>query len=580
MPPKKGSKAYQKAERERKRHAREQESEEAKEKRLEQQKQYDSEKKLQMAQEQREESSEQKRLHEASRRQKMSSEDTEDLQKKDRSRKKLSRESMSPEHKAESQEQARSRMASHRQSMSPEDKAETQKQDRLRKKSSRLSMSQDDKAELQKKEQRRKTSFRRSMSPEHKADSQKQDRSRKKSSRQSMSPEDKQEVKSQNRLHKETLRHSLNPTEKEIQRERDRESHATKRKVDKQKIITIEEAAENFKRKCYDLPEYICTCCHRLLWKQSVHPFKIEKYDMTNDVVKRCFSPDILKETKPGEMYICTTCNGDLKKKHPIMPAQAVANGLELDPTPPPGLQKPNQMEIMMFRREIPFMKMGSLPRGRQYRMQGPVVNVPSKLETVCQLLPRLPNEAMLVPIKLKRRLCYKGHYLYDDIRPHVVMEWLKWLKENNRHYADVNISFDWCNLMTQFQDNGNCIYPSLNTKMQKQKTNFDYTKITSGDIIYTYGSCIISVSHDVFSESTDTSEERPDQTSESDTKDDKSGTQMSSEAQKSDTNPSEQSTCQSTKGKSSNSIIDSPNFKHIAVDLNFPIMHLDFISQ
>ncbi len=394
MPPKKGSKAYKKAEREKKRQAREEESEESKQKRLEQQKHYDTEKKLQMDPEERQQSSEQKRLRELSRREKMSSEHKEELKRQDRSHKKSSRQSMSPEEKAESQKQAQSRMASFRRSMSPEDKAEAQKQDRSRKISSRQS-----------------------MSPEHKAD-----------------------VKSQ-----------------------DRESHAAKRKLDKQKVITIEEATGNFKRKCYELPEYVCTCCHRLLWKQSVLPFRIDKYDTTNDIIKRCFAEDILRETKPGELYICTTCNGDLKKKHPIMPAQAVANGLKLDPTPPPGLQKPNQMELMMFRREIPFMKMGSLPRGRQYRMQGPVVNVPSKLEAVCQLLPRLPNEAMLVPIKLKRRLCYKGHYLYDDIRPHVVMEWLKWLKENNPHYAEVNISFDWCNLMTQFQDDGNCIYPSLN---------------------------------------------------------------------------------------------------------------------
>ncbi len=223
--------------------------------------------------------------------------------------------------------------------------------------------------------------------------------------------------------------------------------------------MTILEAQDNFRKKCYELPEYICTCCHRLLWKQSVLPFKVENFNSDKEVVKECFAPDILRETKPGEIYICTTCNKDLRKKNPTMPAQAVANGLKLDPTPPPGLLKPNQMEIMMFRKEIPFMKMGNLPRGRQYRMQGPVVNVPARFEAVCQLLPRLPNDAMLVPIKLKRRLCYKGHYLFDSIRPHVVMDWLKWLKGNNPHYEDVNITIDWCNLMAQYQDDGKYTY-------------------------------------------------------------------------------------------------------------------------
>ncbi len=255
-----------------------------------------------------------------------------------------------------------------------------------------------------------------------------------------MSPEEKIEHQKQDRLRKASAMETMSNTDRDLQRERNRQSQAMKRKLDKGKVITIEEAAENFRRKCHELPEYVCTCCHRLLWKQSVLPFNIDKYDKSSDVIKTCLASDVLRETKPGEMYICTTCNGDLKKKRPIMPAQAVANGLKLDPTPPPGLQTPNQMEVMMFRREIPFMKVGNLPRGRQYRMQGPVVNVPSKLDTICQLLPRLPNDAMLVPIKLKRRLCYKGHYLYDSIRPHVVMEWLKWLKENNPHYSEVNI--------------------------------------------------------------------------------------------------------------------------------------------
>ncbi len=43
--------------------------------------------------------------------------------------------------------------------------------------------------------------------------------------------------------------------------------------------------------------------------------------------------------------------------------------------------------------------------------------------------------------------------------------------------------------------------------------------------------------------------EESPNQTSEADTNRDKRDTQVSPETQKSDTNPCEQSSCQSTKG-------------------------------
>ena len=413
MPPKKGSRKHREVERERKRQERQQESEESRTKRLEQKRAHDEAKKLSMSPEEQEEFSESKKRQEHARRRNMSPEKKRESLDQHKATEEIRRKSLSPEKRKETLDQHKTTEQARRESMSPEKIQKTLDQHKLT-------------AHIRRK---------------------------------GMSPEKKEQDLEQMKSCQASRRQKMSCTEKQLEREKDRDRHALKRKHDKQKEMTIQKASENFRRKCYELPEYVCTCCHRLLWKQSVLPFKIDKYDRTNDIIKRCFAEDILKETKPGELYICTTCNGDLKKKHPIMPAQAVANGLKLDPTPPPGLQKPNQMELMLFRREIPFMKMGNLPRGRQYRMQGPVVNVPCKFEAVSQLLPRLPNEAMLVPIKLKRRLCYKGHYLYDDIRPHVVMDWLKWLKEHNPHYTDVNISFDWCNLMAQCQDDGRFLF-------------------------------------------------------------------------------------------------------------------------
>ncbi len=410
MPPKKGTRKYKEAERERKRKEWEQQSAEYRDKRLQQMKEYSANKKLEMSTQEYEEWSDQRKRNEAHRRDQMSPEDKTEWTDQKKAHEKARRDQMTPEHKTEWKDQKKAHEKARRDQ----------------------------------------------MTPEHKTGWKDQKKAHEKSRRDQMTPEYKKEWKDQKKSHERSRKEVMNPDEKDLHQQKNRETQSRKRKYDKGKVVTIQEAAENFRRKCYELPEYICTCCHRLLWRQSVLPYKMDKYDSTNDIIKKCLAPDILRETKPGEMYICTTCNGDLKKKKPIMPAQAVANGLRLDPTPPGNLQKPNQMEIMMFRREIPFMKLGALPRGRQYRMQGPVVNVPSKIESICQLLPRLPNDAMLVPIKLKRRLCYKGHYLYDSIRPHVVLEWLKWLKENNPHYTDVNINIDWCNLMAQFGDDGN----------------------------------------------------------------------------------------------------------------------------
>ena len=88
-------------------------------------------------------------------------------------------------------------------------------------------------------------------------------------------------------------------------------------------------------------------------------------------------------------------------------------------------------------------MKIVALPRGKQCAIHGPVVNVPTDLTPVCTLLPRLPSQTQMVPMKLERKLCYKGHHMYH-IRPTKVLVALQLLKLNNPLYKDVEINSDW----------------------------------------------------------------------------------------------------------------------------------------
>ena len=57
-------------------------------------------------------------------------------------------------------------------------------------------------------------------------------------------------------------------------------------------------------------------------------------------------------------------------------------------------------------------MKMVALPTGKQRSIHGPAINVPSKLDSICNLLPRLPSQTDIIPLKLKRKLRFKGHYI------------------------------------------------------------------------------------------------------------------------------------------------------------------------
>ena len=151
-------------------------------------------------------------------------------------------------------------------------------------------------------------------------------------------------------------------------------------------------------------------CCHRMLYKQNVISFNIHKYAKCSDeLLQSIFPVDDLCDID-DKQWVCRTYDGALTRGN--IPVQAKANVFKL-PAIPPELSCLNALEKRIISLCVPFMKMVALPSGKQRCIH---VNVPSKLDSVCELLPRLPSETELVPLKLKRKLSYKGH---DFVRPH-----------------------------------------------------------------------------------------------------------------------------------------------------------------
>ena len=124
------------------------------------------------------------------------------------------------------------------------------------------------------------------------------------------------------------------------------------------------------------------------------------------------------------------------------MPVQAKANGVRLNTVPSElSCSKPLEMRLISLR--VPFMKMVALPSGKQRCIHGPAVNVPSKLDSICTMLPVYLLSLELNPLKLKLKLAYKGHYMYDYVIPENVLNALRWLAHNPL-YANVEINEEW----------------------------------------------------------------------------------------------------------------------------------------
>ena len=110
----------------------------------------------------------------------------------------------------------------------------------------------------------------------------------------------------------------------------------------------------------------------------------------------------------------------------------------------PDELKDLNNLELHIICKRILFMKLVKLPRGKQKGIKGAAVNVPADLGPACNLLPRLPADAHIVSLKLKRKLEYKQAYLHDTIHLEKVITALYYLKNNNPLYSDIEINEDW----------------------------------------------------------------------------------------------------------------------------------------
>ncbi len=150
--------------------------------------------------------------------------------------------------------------------------------------------------------------------------------------------------------------------------------------------------------------------------------------------------------------WICKTCNQNLLKGE--VPKMSVYNKMGF-PAKPPELHL-HQLEERLIALRIPFMQIRKLPRGGQISITGNIVNVPADVETTVAALPRITDESVTVPVKLKRRMSFNRVVLSENIRPNKVFLALRWLMHNSELYkaSKIEVDYDWIETVSAMQSN------------------------------------------------------------------------------------------------------------------------------
>ena len=180
-------------------------------------------------------------------------------------------------------------------------------------------------------------------------------------------------------------------------------------------------------------PCFICVACNRCHYIRSVVCFKEDKYNLEENIFSLINSFD-------GKQYICHTCHRKLLKGN--VPCQAVWNKLEVCHLPSE-FNDLRKLEKAIISRRLLFKKVAIMPKGQMPKVKGSICNVPVDTNEVYNILPRASDSTGIIMVKLKRKLIYNGHVLFEPVRPDAIRRVLQYLKVNNPFYHDIVIDTD-----------------------------------------------------------------------------------------------------------------------------------------
>ena len=210
---------------------------------------------------------------------------------------------------------------------------------------------------------------------------------------------------------------------------------------------TPEDRFKAFKNDIKDGPIHVCMSCRREMFLRGVRIFEDKrKLDLEVKVTAKFLKTEILlPNEKDSPFYkFCHSCLAYIKQKK--VPRIHFSNGLWLDPVPE--CLNLTELEQQLIARDNIFMKVRKLPRSGMSAIVDRVINVPLQCEDIQKTvtsLPRPPNKAGVVGVRLKRKMSYKNAHLEQFVRPNKLIESLEYLKDvGNPFYQDIPINRDF----------------------------------------------------------------------------------------------------------------------------------------
>ena len=82
------------------------------------------------------------------------------------------------------------------------------------------------------------------------------------------------------------------------------------------------------------------------------------------------------------------------------------------------------------------------MPKGKSLKIKGSIFNIPVlEFDVNCNMLSRPTDSNSLISVKLKCKLEYQDHVVFETVRSDVVIQFLEFLRRHSDLYSDVKIN-------------------------------------------------------------------------------------------------------------------------------------------